>query len=169
MKKKRTLMRLSAMTLAFTMIMGMSMVAFATENNGTNSGETEATCEFATAEECTKDDCPVHKKNTDADENEAEVNLFKEEDSQDNKAGKEKAVKEKTVSGNTASDKDDAQKERKDMDKVNGTDGNLTAETKDAGMAVKTGETDIVPLIIGLAVIAAGAGGIYVLYRKKQK
>lgn len=42
-------------------------------------------------------------------------------------------------------------------------------DVKDGAEVIKTGETNLIPFIISLAVIAAGAGCGYMIYKKKQQ
>ena len=63
-------------------------------------------------------------------------------------------------------DKDKGSDE-KNVDKDKG-EGMSATEVKDDTNVAKTGEVDIVPIIIALAVIAGGAGAAYVLYKKKK-
>lgn len=88
------------------------------------------------------------------------------EEAVDAAADKDKA---KTVSENTTEDKDKGTDTKKDMDKGDGTGEGMTNNTiKNVDQAVKTGEVDIVPIIVGLAVLAVGAGVGYVIYKKKK-
>lgn len=172
MKKRKPLMKLMTFMLAVVMMMGMSMTVYATESE-TDSGNTEAVCEFATAEECTKDDCPVHKtdENVESQTETADKDKTKTADKDKTEtADKDKAESKDTVSGNeTESDKDKDSEARKDMDKGDASGEGMTNNTiKNADQAVKTGEVNIIPVIVALAVIAAGAGGAYIIYRKKK-
>lgn len=166
MKKRKPLMKLMTFTLAAVMMMGMSMTVCATENE--TDGNTEAVCEFATAEKCTKDDCPVHKTDKTV-ESQAET---ADKDKTESKDDKDKAESKDTVSGNeteSGSDKDKGSEVRKDMDKGDASGEGMTNNTiKNADQAVKTGEVNIIPVIVALAVIAAGAGGAYIIYKKKK-
>ena len=100
-----------------------------------------------TAENCKRENCPVHSDPTDLDLF-SDNNTVNAEDIDTAKAGNEQATTIEIDKDNTAAG-------------MNVRNGNI--ET------VKTGETDVMPIIIGLAVIAASAGAAYAIYKKKQK
>lgn len=193
--KRKPVMRF--MTLMTAMMLALSMTtitAFAAGNNATGG---DGTCIFS-ADECTDENCPVHgngnnvsesprtdddqktdaqdsqkttsqkdqdSQKTDAQDSQKTTDQ-KDQDSQktdaqdsqkttgqkDQETGDKKTTNESSVSGNSANDSN-----------MSATDANKNSET------IKTGETDIVPVIICLAVIAAGAGIGYVVYKQKKK
>ena len=67
--------------------------------------------------------------------------------------------KQQSVSGNEVK-KDNTN--NKNQTTMNVTDTKAITET------VKTGEFNMIPIIIGLAIIAVGAGGAYIIYKKKN-
>ena len=74
------------------------------------------------------------------------------------------------VSGNTTDNVKVTSTEEQETETIESTTSSMNANVvKDESAAVKTGEFNMIPIIIGLAVIAAGAGIGYVIYRKRQK
>ena len=62
MKKRKSLMKVLTMAMAMTMMLAMSgITAFATENKTEDQSGTEATCTAKSAEECTTENCSIHK------------------------------------------------------------------------------------------------------------
>lgn len=158
--KRKPVMRF--MTLMTAMMLALSMTtitAFAAGNNATGGN---GTCIFS-ADECTDENCPVHgngnnvseSPRTDDDQKTDAQDSQKTTGQKDQETGDKKTTNESnesSVSGNSANDSN-----------MSATDANKNSET------IKTGETDIVPVIICLAVIAAGAGIGYVVYKQKKK
>lgn len=154
MKKKRSK---TLLALIIGMMLSMSMTAFAAESDPTDEQSTETTTSVESGEEAV---------DATADKDKAASEDKKDKEAVDAAADKDKA---ETVSENTTEDKDKGTDTKKDMDKGDGTGEGMTNNTiKNADQAVKTGEVDIVPVIVGLAVLAVGAGIGYVIYKKKK-
>lgn len=151
MKKKRSK---TLLALIIGMMLSMSMTAFAAESDPTDEQGTETTTSVESGEEA---------MDAAADKDKA---ASEDKETVDAAADKDKA---ETVSENTTEDKDKGADTKKDMDKGDGTGEGMTNNTiKNADQAVKTGEVDIVPIIVGLAVLAVGAGVGYAIYKKKK-
>lgn len=155
--KKRT-MKLVTLILAATLMLSMSITAFAATNNSCCTEEDGITVCIHPADLCDMEDCPIHSGTA--------------------KAGDENNDKDKTEGAGVA-DPNDAET---NTDNENGgtvSGGNVSANdkettlnadvTKDNAETIKTGETTVIPIIIGLAVITCAAGGGYYFYRKKSK
>lgn len=172
--KRKPIMRILTLTLTMILMLSMSVITvFAAGDEDTCTAKTTEECInedctihcFKTVEECDRENCPVHCSKT-AEECDRESCPV-------HKSRTDKADKQETVSGNNISNKEDVNSAKAGNDqkeKIEGDKSGMSANImkKDAE-TVKTGERNIIPIIIGLAVIAAGAGTGFVIYKKKQE
>lgn len=176
MKKRKPLMKFLTLMLAMTLMLSMSAItAFATENTEPVSDTgVDRSVDVVNGTDEAPDPAQADVQAASAENTE---NLFADD------ADKSENV-DSTVSENTAGSTDDKKKtDTADKDSGKKTDasesGNKNTGNKadadkptDSGKGsetVKTGERDMVPVIIALAVVAVGTGTVFAGYKKKQK
>ena len=176
MKKKRHLTKFLTMVTALTLMLSMSAItAFASETKtaaptasptaspSAAPAETnnDASCE-KTASECTDENCPVHGANAD---------LFSSDDAAENTKVSNKKSSTAKSNGKTTKDADvdSAKAGTNEIEKDTDTSGMSSSTVKDNEKTVKTGEFDMLPFILGFVVIACGAGGAYMFYKRKAE
>lgn len=156
--KKTKSMKILALTMAMTLAVSMSAItASASEDTNPNARvipTEEATTEIDTAETVTTETVTVEATVTD----EAET------------VTTEAVTVEATVTSEIVSDPEDVDSLKAGLEEeTEDTTVIMNADvTNDEASVVKTGETNIIPIIVGLAVVAVAAGAGYVIYRKRQ-
>lgn len=231
MKKRKPLMKFLTLVMAATLMMSMSVTAFATENNADQTGASccttdenaNTTCTH-TDDECDMTDCPIHGNtakqtenkckcdNADCDCTECSMECENCEtchgcksgcgkaqetttgsNDQNNSEDQNKADENKTdenftpadgartatendanktdVSGNSSDDVDSAKAgktDTTDKDKGDNDKGMSADKVNEDSETVKTGEPNVLPIVLGFAMIAAGAGVGFMVMRKKE-